>query len=382
MKVTNLSGTHFEMGKQLREQTLELIAIEWESAIGTFITDLKIDETIAENMLAAFSEEATTKISKTLSKHAPNQLQLIKGMVEGRKSSPVNIEAKHFYLALYFDMILSDWPTQYKMFKNGGCSGIIIKPEASQSGELLLGRNYDLTYSLGMTQVLKQCSPTDGFKTIAFTQSLWAGCHAGMNEEGLVIYYNLNHPLRDYDRTHRGVPYGVILQDALETCATADEALEYIKNVKRSSGANLTVGDPKNAYVIEVSRKKYGVRTPEDGVLAETNHYVSPEMQSENLPEWPILRYTYRPLRDELITTHKRYETEVSLLKEGLAKGKISMDYLKSILRSHDPNKKHSPCNHGPVGGTLASIITKPALKEMFIAVGQPCLSTYQKYTL
>ena len=370
------------MGKQLREQTLELIAIEYDSAIGAFIKDLKIEESIAENLLAAFSEEATTKISKSLTRHAPNQLQVIKGMTEGRKSSPINIEAKHFFLALYFDMILSDWHTQYKIVKDGGCSGIIIRPEGSQSGEMLLGRNYDLMYSLGMTQIAKKCFPSEGFKTLSLTQALWAGCHCGMNEKGLVIYYNLNHPLHDFDRTHRGVPTGIILQDALEICATADEALDYIKNVRRSSGANLTVGDPKNAYVIEVSRKKYGVRTPENGVLAETNHYVHPDMVSENLPEFPTLRYTYRPLRDELITTHMRYKTEVRLLNEGLAKGKISMDHLKSILRSHDPNKKHSPCNHGSVGGTLASIITKPASKEMFIAVGQPCLSTYQKYTL
>ncbi|NVM52425.1 MAG: linear amide C-N hydrolase [Candidatus Helarchaeota archaeon] len=382
MKVVKVSGTHLEMGKQLRAQTLELMQKEFMSFTDTMKIELNLDESFVTSLLDNISAEATKKISKTLANHAPNQLQLIEGMAEGKQSSPENIGSKHFFLALYLDMFLSDWHIQYKIVKEGGCSGIIITPEASQTGKMLLGRNYDLTYSLGMTQVLKVSSPSNGFKNMAVSQATWAGSHCGMNEKGLVIYYNLNHPYRDFDRTHRGIPTGIIVQEALETCASADEAIEFIKNTKRSSGANLTVGDSKNAYVIEVSRKKYGVRTPENGVLAETNHYIHPDMLSENIPEFPVLRYSFKPLEDELITTHKRYETEVRFLNTARAKGKLTMDDLKAILRSHEPNKKHSPCNHGPVGGTLASMITKPVDREMYIAIGQPCLTTYEKYTL
>ena len=383
LKLVKVSGTHFEMGKQLREQTLELMQKELESFTTTMKDELNLDTSFASSLLETIAGEATKKISKTLAQHAPKQLKLIEGMTTGKQSSPDNIDSKHFFLALYMDMFLSDWKTQYKIVKEeGGCSGIIIAPEASQTGEMLIGRNYDLTYSLGMTQILKHCTPSDGFKNMGIAQAVWPGCHTGLNEKGLYIGYNLNHPRRDFDRTHRGIPYGIVIQEALETCSSADEALEFIKNAKRASGANLIVGDPNKAYVIEVSRKKFGVRTPENGVLAETNHYIHPDMLSENLPEWPILRYNFKPLEDECITTHKRYETEVRLLKAGLAKDKLGVDDLKAILRSHEPNRKHSPCNHGPVGGTLASAIIKPAVREMHVAVGQPCLTTYEKYVL
>jgi len=70
-------------------------------------------------------------------------------------------------------------------------------------------------------------------------------------------------------------------------------------------------------------------------------------------------------------------------------KGKITIDHLKDILRDHDsgdPNmigpNDFSICTHGHDSSTLASIIIKPATKEMWVTNTNPCLMEYERFQL
>ncbi len=127
----------------------------------------------------------------------------------------------------------------------------------------------------------------------------------------------------------------------MDSCRSADAALQLIQKIPHSASYNYLIADAGNAYVVEVTPAKFEVRQAEKGLLIATNHYVSPLMKGEQKKVLPNSMF--------------RYRTVESLLG---GPGKNDLSGLQKILSGHHDE---GVCVH--------------------YALGAPCLNSYRRFS-
>ncbi|MCK4779627.1 MAG: linear amide C-N hydrolase, partial [Candidatus Lokiarchaeota archaeon] len=223
------------------------------------------------------------------------------------------------------------------------------------------------------------------YKNLNFTQYPFTGCHMGMNEKGLAIGYNYGRSWKKepLDFRLKGVPGTFIVQEVLETCATTQEAVDFItKFTERANGCHFGLMDTSgDTCVIETTSTRHAIRKPEDGILAHTNHYQTEELKDANLPEYVRFKMDDMDI-SPIESPIRRYQREIELLEKN--KGQITMNTIKSILSDHDNREPDdfTVCTHGPSAGTLGSIIVLPTKREFWVTDNHPCSSEYEKFVL
>jgi len=142
-------------------------------------------------------------------------------------------------------------------YKRSGCSIF--------TGQDYMIRNYDYhpkTYEGRFTLF----QPTDrGYAVIGPSQRI-TGRMDGMNEKGLAMGYNFMHRLKPGD----GFICNMIGRIILETCATADDAIELLKDIPHRHSFGYTILDQQGkTYIVEASPRQVQVRVSK----MCTNHF-------------------------------------------------------------------------------------------------------------
>ena len=222
------------------------------------------------------------------------------------------------------------------------------------------------------------------------TQFPLTGCHHAMNEKGLTIGYNYGRcwKTQPLDFRLNGLPGTFIIQKAIETCETTEEAVEFItKFPARSNGVHFGILDASgDAKVVETTATRFAIREPDDGILVQTNTYRSKEIEDANLPL--DVRFKFKGADFSPIESPIRRFKRATILMEGL-RGKIDKKGIESILSDHDngdPNSEgpddFSLCTHGQAAITLASLITEPKKLKFWVIDRQPCTGDYKEFSL
>ena len=319
-------------------------------------------------------------LKKSIQQRLPDQFEK---MISIGKAAA--IKRNIIYGAHFLEVMSGDPKSIYKNPPVQACSMIFALPEATSDDSMIFGRNYDFPNVLQPFQVVREESPEDGYKNINFTQYPLTGCHMGMNEEGLAIGYNYGRSWKKepLDFKLKGVPGTFIVQEVLETCATTQEAINFItKFPDRSNGCHYGLMDVSgDTCVIETTSTRHAIRRPEHGILAHTNHYQTEELKDANLPDH--IRFKMDDMDISPIESPiRRYEREYKLLTRG--KGKITMDTIKTILSDHDNREPDdfTICTHGISAGTLGSIIALPQVREFWVTDDHPCNTAYEKFKI
>ena len=167
------------------------------------------------------------------------------------------IEGLKDVLELPMEMILRNFGGYRIPAERSGCSIV--------TGKEFLVRNYDFhpkTYE-GRFSLFQ---PTDkGFATIGPAQRI-TGRMDGMNEKGLAMGYN------SINRKEPGPGFvcWMIGRMILENCATAEETIDFLKEIPHRHTFSYVVLDPnEETYIIETSPRKIAVRKSN----ACTNHH-------------------------------------------------------------------------------------------------------------
>jgi len=219
--------------------------------------------------------------------------------------------------------------------------------------------------------------------TMAVTQIVTCGAHQGINEAGLVIGANNNRAWRKCDYNKFGVPYLMLLQEALETCSKVSEAVDFItKFQKRANAGFFGMMDASgDCAIVEFTASRFAVRRPDEtGVIAQTNHFLV--MNEANVPDG-----TYWKIKGmEGVEYSFSSKARLAAADRGLheSAGKITPQTLMAILSGHSGDPKgegddNCVCCHGKQGGTLSSIVIDIREKAMWIADGNPCNHEYEK---
>lgn len=377
-------GSPYERGHQQGEQLAERIDLAlntvFHSKMFNEISPRGVPLTIIKMGLGQMGR---SKIRRPLKRTLPHQADKLKGIAKG-----AGIGVSLTYGLHYIETMSGDPDSLYRNPPTQACSMMFALPSATKHDELLYGRNYDFPRILQPFQMVRYEKPDDKYHNINLSQLPYVGTHMGMNEKGLMVGYNYGRAWKKEPLDFRlsGVPGTIICQEILESCASVEEAIEFITNFpERANGVHYGLVDTSgDACVLETTATRHAIRRPEEGVLVHTNTYRTDELKDANLPmdvRFKMGDMDFSPIESPI----RRFRRATKLINE--AKGNITMKTLKMILRDHDNGdpKREGPddfslCTHGASAMTLASIICKPRKGEFWVVDNQPCKEPYELF--
>ncbi|MGQ0601008.1 MAG: C45 family autoproteolytic acyltransferase/hydrolase [Anaerolineales bacterium] len=161
-------------------------------------------------------------------------------------------------------------------YPEGGCSSFA---RVDANGHVRAGHNYDF-YPMQRVRQRIRLAPNVGRPSVGMRGSVPGGRYDGVNDAGLFIA--LQVVLSDEpDEIRPGLPFHLIPRLALETCASAREAIELLTRVPHLNPFNYLVADSSGELgVVEAHPSRVRVRDPErSNSIAATNHFEHPDMR-------------------------------------------------------------------------------------------------------
>jgi isopenicillin-N N-acyltransferase like protein len=223
--------------------------------------------------------------------------------------------------------------------------------------------------------------PITGPDVLCFTEAGVVGGKIGLNSEGIGLVINgLISNKDDWERLRK--PFHVRCSEILGS-KTLSEAISKITRGERSCSANFLVGQQTKLGAgkivdIESAPGATGALSPEDGVLAHTNHFSNPERLGVK-----------QVLDEERRSTLHRFARITRLLRQMRSgNGKMSMTRAEGMLRDHN-GKPESVCRHENLSfphderyRTVVSVVMDLYTGQLKTTLGSPCEREYQTLRL
>lgn len=266
--ILHVSGSHYEMG---------------------FQHGYYLSEKVQQNIRAYLSNAPTDlydllTIWRTMEPYIPSQyLEELHGIADGA-SIPYDNVCLAYTVIIYGDM---------------GCFGLSCWGNATQNGNLLHGRSFDLPMDVQdpisgrfvhENHMLIVRNPDQGISSIS--PSVAGSTHGGggFNKEGVSIGMQV---CWSKDQTFDGIPGMIRTQMVLDTAQTTSDAIKILTS-DRTLGWNYIVsdGDEKIGYAVETTANHYYVGTYDDPVenthpfwgidemVRRTNFFIEPTIVS------------------------------------------------------------------------------------------------------
>jgi hypothetical protein len=158
------------------------------------------------------------------------------------------------------------------------CTTVVVSAKASATGRPLLWKNRDTDKEYSHIVYFKgeRYHFTGLVDSEDATQKVWAGA----NEAGFCIVNNLSYNLRPSSYDGKPTNAGLLMKEALGSCATVEEFADFINaNKGRGVSANFGVIDAQGgaAYfeVWDNGCTRYDASETSEGYIARTNYSVS-----------------------------------------------------------------------------------------------------------
>lgn len=263
-----------------------------------------------------------------------------------------------------------------------GCTSLAVTPKRSRSKQALLAYNHDFPSFLRDHMVVRRSRPREGLASVQLTYPAIPGCICGVNEAGVAM--TLNHAFTT-EPFNNGVPPTFMMQEALDHCDSVDAVIARFEEVVFSCGSMVTVMDEKgDICVMELSRERFGVRGPEDGIALTLNDYQLERLQEIEVPanakfnpkKYPKVFHGYH-VHQHNWERRKRFDE--------LTRAKATWDVtdLKNCLADHAGASRGSIgtiCRHHGTVDTIATAILNPAARTIEAGRGHPCQTRYQSF--
>lgn len=253
-----------------------------------------------------------------------------------------------------------------------GCTSIVVQPERTPDGVLIHAHNWDWKATCADTCVVLNIRSDDGPDILTFTE---AGTLArfGLNSAGLAVTGNYLECERDY--TQLGVPLALIRRKVLQQ-DNPSLAFDAIYSTPKSASNNLALSHAGTGIVhdLECAPDETFIVEPSDGVLVHSNHWLSPVALGK--------------LRETGISgspcSFWRQQRAERLLSRSTV---IGMEEIRAVLLDDagSPLSLCVPPRPSSMTGTtatVASILMRPALGEMEIAMMPWNGADYRRYAL
>lgn len=347
LQVAYFTGTPREIGAQMYHLTIE----PREQEMMAIFESLLNMSNSGNGLVKAFKNAyARLKFLPAFKRLIPREyLDELKGFIsEASKGKEQSIN----------ELILGN-AFQDLMLVYGGCSFFSAWGEASQNGNIIVGRNLDFANldQIAQAQLLAFYAPQQGYDFAALTYPSNVGIMHGMNEKGLVVAmcYSVAVPA---ENTIDGVPYTIMLRQMLQYAGNIDEAIAIIKETPRTVGLNILVADggSREAVVVEVSAHRMAVRK----AAAEPFIYAANRYQTEYMKQYQDGGWLNSASREQRFEQLKKYWW-----------GRFDVRSAIEVMRD-----KNDPAVAGGAGlhpgiqnsGTIASVAFDASASEIWVS--------------
>ena len=292
--------------------------------------------------------------------------QAIRGMAEGSGIDLVDLLVLNLrYELMYY---------QYSILPVGGadgCTSFGVLPSQAADGHLLIGENWD--WIPHVAGALLRTREPDGLETLSFTEAGIVAGKIGLNSDGLGLGINGLLTTSD-DWSRKAKPFHVRCYEVLRQRSFV-RASDVISSRPRACSANFVLAQsPVELVDIEAAPEATAEISPEDGVVAHTNHFLDPAHLGIEEPHSERRPHTY----SRLVRMRELLE----------ARAPVSVGDLQTILSDHD-NFPDSICRHEHPDDppqeactTVTSVIMDLDERALWLTDGNPCEHQYERYAL
>lgn len=309
IKVMDFCGSHREIGIQHGEECRGLIKDFLGDLRENAITRIKtkFDEKLMRDWIRkdwAYSIEYDSLLNDE-----------ILGIAEGANMDVLDI----VFLNAFLDIVNArDDRTAATLL---GCTSFAATQDATKDNKVYIGQNYDMEAFYNKYKILMRISAVNEPTSLIYSYTGVIGC-AGLNSKGIGLCINFLHAR---DATF-GSLYPFRVRKILNQTRIGD-AIGAATIGIRAGGVNFLIGDKSGLVVnVETTSKEHDIIFPKDGILAHTNHYISPHTRNYDLLIWDSTYDSGISRRGSTIT---RYITAMHFLEENW--GDITIEKLKEL---------------------------------------------------
>lgn len=253
-----------------------------------------------------------------------------------------------------------------------GCTGAVILPERSATGELIHGQNWDWKAECAETAIVLRVRRDDGPDFLTFVE---AGglARCGMNAAGVSITANYLESERDF--TQAGVPLALIRRKVLEQEHFA-MAMKAVATTPKACSNNMMLSTVAGfAIDFECAPDEAFPIYPADGLIVHANHWVGSialtKIKDTGIPRVP--ESFYRDWRVRKLLDDAGRKLSVADLKNAFFD-----DFLSpyAVCRPPRPNET------GNLSATVSMVIMQPAKGVMEVAPLPALNRQFTRYSL
>lgn len=359
MAVHRFRGSPMEMGRQQGETLRHSIAASRRTLLSLERFQMLCPRWVPMPMFEFMSRQKARKlVEPPLRQHYVNQALYYDGLARGS-----GVGLGNLLLLTSAEILLS------RIDFAAACSAAAVRTPDG----IVLHKNFDYPEPIRPYYFVRSCAPDQGFATLEFTVAPLAGAVDGVNERGLGVTY-------DYafctDPIRHNVPLSIAINEMLRSCATLNEALDFLSKRPRSGGALLMIADASGAAAsVELSNTRLSVRRLERdrAALTHTNHYQIPELQEIEIPRDAV----YSDHNVEALRGRKVHESSFmrGARLERLFPEPVDADEVWKRMSDHNgtAGNDNTVCRHGDYWQTTAAVQVIPAKGIIRFADGKPC---------
>ena len=178
----------------------------------------------------------------------------------------------------------------------------------------ILSINLDAPFYLHPFITFKKIYSDEEYSRLEFSFITSPGAFFGINEAGLAAALGLKPFEGDGDGL---VPLSTTVSEVLRKCKTVDSAVKLINNIPRGASGTIALVDSNEIVVVELTPKSSAIGREREGIIVQTEHFLSEQLMAVDLPHLQTHSETSPPeLLDKRIydMSERRFEeaTEIA----------------------------------------------------------------------
>lgn len=252
-----------------------------------------------------------------------------------------------------------------------GCTAFALLPEATASGHLFMGQNWDwIPETLGAVIHTKDA---DGRETLGYTEAGIVGTKIGLNSAGVGLAINgMTTVADDWERLAK--PFHVRCFEILRA-RNFDNAVAVVTREARSCSTNFLIAQAPNRVAdVEAAPDKIGLLSCDGGCLTHANHFVDPK--GLGVTEAPNDRRVYS--RNRQARLRELLMARLPATVDGIADAlRDTKDDPFGICRHRNPLE--TPENHYT---TVTAVIMDLETRTLHLTDGAPDAAPFQTFAL
>ncbi|AOB32805.1 peptidase C45 [Bordetella sp. H567] len=358
----SVAGHPYERGVQYGRAAVDRVR-KSAAMYGQTLVTLGYDAMARTRLIAAFAKE--------IEAYGPHYIEEMRGIAEGAGvplEDIVMINARTEVVA----KARAEKQKAAELEPGDGCTGALVLPERSATGNLLHGQNWDWRAECAETSIVLRVRQEDGPDMLTFVE---AGglARSGLNSKGVSITANYLESDRDF--TQLGVPLSLIRRKVLEQEHFA-LAMKAVATTPKSCSNNIMLGMAEG-FGIDfecTTDEAFPIYPGTDDLIVHANHWVSEvalcKLQDTGRASTPESQYRDWRVRRLL---NKR---------EALTRDDLRAAFFDDFGTPYSVCRPPRQNSHDNLSASVAMVVMEPAVGEMDV-VPMPALNrVYTRYSL